>query len=107
MFASRWMLFFTCLILAVTGFETSGESAFSFASTPGQLPKTVVPRHYDLHLRPDLEKFTTRGSVVIEIEVLKPVKEIVLNALDMEITRASLLAGKETALEHKLDAVKQ
>ncbi|MDB6111032.1 MAG: pepN, partial [Pedosphaera sp.] len=101
------MLFLTCLFLALTASETSAESAFSFASTPGQLPKAVVPRHYDLHLRPDLEKFTTHGSVVIEIEVLKPVKEIVLNALDLEITRASLLAAKETVLEHKLDAEKQ
>ncbi|MDB6109765.1 MAG: aminopeptidase, partial [Pedosphaera sp.] len=107
MFASRWLLFISCLLLAATGSETSAESAFSFASTPGRLPKTVVPRHYDLQLRPDLGRFTTHGSVVIEIEVLKPVKEIVLNALDLEITRASLLDSKETVLEHKLDAAKQ
>jgi aminopeptidase N len=107
MSALRWMLFLVCLLLVAAGPTASAESPFSFATTPGQLPKTVVPRHYDLQLRPDLEKFTTRGSVVIDIEVLKPVREIVLNALDLEITKASLLDPKETALAHRLDADKQ
>ena len=55
--------------------------AFSFASTPGELPKTVVPRHYNLTLRPDLKTLTTSGSLTVEIEVLQPVNRIVLNAL--------------------------
>src|SRR4051812_43131445 len=94
----RWLHLFTLLILTATALTAAAESAFSLASTPGQLPKSVVPRHYAIHLQPDLEKFTTRGSVSIDIEVLKPVKEIVLNALELEITKATLIAHGETAL---------
>src|SRR4051812_41400345 len=95
------------LFLTATALAAVAESPFSFKSTPGQLPKTVVPRHYAIHIQPDLEKFTTHGSVVIDIEVLKPVRKIVLNALDLEIAKAALLGRKETALEPKLDADKQ
>lgn len=76
--------------LAVMEITASAEAPFSFESTPGLLPKTVVPRNYAIYLRPDLEKFTTHGSEVVEIEVLKPVKEIVLNAADMVVTGATL-----------------
>lgn len=68
----------------------SAESPFSFESTPGLLPKSVVPRHYDIYIRPNLEKFAILGSEVVEIEVLKPMKVIVLNAAEMEVTKATL-----------------
>jgi aminopeptidase N len=103
----RWLPLFVLLFLTATALTAVAESPFSFQSTPGQLPKTVVPRHYAIHIRPDLEQFTTRGSVVIDIEVLKPVRKIVLNALDLEITKAALLGPKQTALEPKLDPDKQ
>ena len=77
---------------------------FSFATTPGQLPKTVVPRHYFLQIQPDLVKFTTRGSLTVEIEVREPVEKIVLNALDLEITRARLVAPREISLAAAVDA---
>jgi len=82
----RALTHFGCLafLLAVAGsFNAAAEARFSFESTPGKLPKTVVPRHYALRLEPDLEKFTTRGKVEIDVDVLKPVRQIVLNALDM------------------------
>src|SRR4051812_38955974 len=34
------------------------EPTFSFAATPGKLPKTVVPIHYSLDLQPDIDKLT-------------------------------------------------
>ncbi len=81
---------------------------FSFESTPGQLPKTVVPRHYAIHILPDLEKFTTHGMVTIDIEVLKPVDEITLNALDMIATNATLVAGrKEIQIKPRMNVPKQ
>ncbi len=84
------------------------EKPFSFAETPGQLPKTVVPRHYTLRIQPDLEKRTTVGTTEIEIEVLSPVREIVLNALELEITSASLRrgAGASEPLTARLDPSK-
>ena len=86
--------------LAAGVLTSSAESPFKFESTPGKLPKDVVPRHYAIRLQPDLERFVTTGKVDINIEVLKPAREIVLNALDMEITRAAITYGgfKKTGL---------
>lgn len=66
------------------------EKPFAFETTPGQLPKNIVPLHYDIHLRTDLAKMTTRGTVVIQIAVLKATGEIVLNANDLKIEHATI-----------------
>jgi aminopeptidase N len=122
--SSRVPIVAILLIVIASSLAASAEGRFSFESTPGKLPKTIVPRHYVLRLEPDMEKFTTRGKVEIELDVTKPVRQIVLNALDMEITRASLVHsdGESHAstpstgdgahqegfrLEHKLDSVQQ
>lgn len=34
-----------------------------------RLPKSVVPKHYELALIPDLKTFTFEGKVAIHIEV--------------------------------------
>jgi aminopeptidase N len=94
-------------LLLAAGLNVFAESPFSFDATPGQLPKTVVPRHYAIKIQPDLQKFTTRGSVTVDLEVRKPVDEIVLNALDMQITKATLFAPNETALRVKQNLGKQ
>jgi aminopeptidase N len=101
----RWFFrFWLCLLLAglPSRVEVARAAPFSFATTPGELPKTVVPSRYVLHLQPDLIHFTTLGSVEIDIEVLEPVEEIILNALDLEVTQAMLRA--EPAVETKLEA---
>lgn len=49
------------------------EEPFSFAGTPGVLPKDVLPHSYEIRIRPDLTALTTEGSERISIEVRKPV----------------------------------
>src|SRR3954463_8747802 len=84
---------------------SAAELPFKFDSTPGKLPKDIVPRHYSLYLRPDLEKLITSGKVEIQIEVLKPAKQIMLNALDLEITSASITLDKrKISLQPKANA---
>ncbi len=68
--------------------RSRAEAPFSFNTSPGKLPKDVVPKNYSIHLQPDLANFTTRGSVIIEIQVLKSTRKIVLNAVDLDITNA-------------------
>src|SRR5262245_58279568 len=63
---------------------------FSLDTTPGQLPKTVAPLHYALDLQPNLEALTVAGSAVIDIEVRTPTDRLVLNAVDMTFSAASL-----------------
>ena len=86
-------------------FEVARAAQFSFAATPGQLPKTVVPSRYGLRLEPDLTHLTTSGSVDIDLKALEPVEEIILNAVDLKITQATLEA--EPASATKLDHVER
>lgn len=69
------------------------ESPFSYEDTPGILPKAVVPTHYNLRLVPDLEQRTFAGTAVISVMVRKPVTEVVLHALALEIDHIDLIDG--------------
>ncbi|MES2127150.1 MAG: M1 family metallopeptidase [Pseudomonadota bacterium] len=69
------------------------EAPFSFGSTPGKLPKDIIPLQYAAHLVPDLAANTFLGSETVEIDVLSATSLIMLNAVNMEIDAASL-AGK-------------
>jgi puromycin-sensitive aminopeptidase len=51
-----------------------------------RLPRTVVPRRYDLVLAPDLEAASFSGTEDVQVEVREPVSEIVLNADDLELS---------------------
>jgi aminopeptidase N len=66
------------------------DAPYSFAATPGQLPKAVAPIHYTLDLQPNLEALTVTGSAIIDIEVRESTDRLVLNAVDMTFSSASL-----------------
>jgi aminopeptidase N len=55
-----------------------------------RLPETVRPQHYVLSLVPDLKALVFDGDVAVRIEVVRQTNEIVLNAIDLEIKKASL-----------------
>jgi aminopeptidase N len=87
-------------------FVAAGGSAaapgYSFDTTPGKLPKTVVPVHYAIELEPNLESRTLAGAEVIDIEVREPTARIVLNAVNMTLTAATVdgvAQGAEIALD--------
>ena len=82
------VLFALLLSLAAT---LRAEKPFSFSDTPGQLPKTIAPRHYSLRIQADLEARTTIGTEEIDFEVLQPTREIILNALELDIASTELL----------------
>ena len=79
-------------LLALGGLapRAAAEAPFAFATTPGKLPKTVVPAAYDLTITPDIEAGTFRGSVRITLDVREPVRQFVLNSLGLEITHAEI-----------------
>ncbi|HEX8614194.1 MAG TPA: M1 family aminopeptidase [Telluria sp.] len=81
------------IALACTAFAANAEAPYAFATTPGKLPKDIVPVQYAAHLIPDLAANTFLGSETVEIEVLKTTSRIMLNAVDIEIDAASL-SGK-------------
>ena len=57
---------------------------------PYRLPRTVVPSRYDLRLEPDLNTASFTGAATITVTVREPVKEVVLNAIELSITEAVL-----------------
>jgi aminopeptidase N len=94
------------LLVAVLLFM-SGASAEGAAETTGQrvqLPLTIMPVRYELTVKPDTEKLTFDGSVRVEIEVLTPTNEIVLNAADLEFDKVVLDDQSAEAPTVTLDA---
>ena len=58
------------------------EQVFSFDTTPGKLPKNVVPVHYAIDVKPDMASLTLSGVETVDIEVREPTARIVLNAVN-------------------------
>jgi len=73
------------------------EKPFNFNETPGKLPKEVMPAEYAIRIVPNLDNFTFAGSEIVKLNVPKPVRQLVLNALEVKIEGASV-DGKELPL---------
>jgi len=99
---------FIALLLLLAPLAASAEAPFSFKTTPGQLPKSIVPEDYDIRVAPDLGKLTFEGAVSIRIKVLEPVREIVLNQKNLKVGSATLVTpGKVMVLQPKVDDERQ
>jgi len=66
------------------------EKPFNFNETPGKLPKEVVPTEYAIRIVPNLDNFTFSGSESVKLNVRSPVRQLVLNALELKIEAASV-----------------
>src|ERR1700734_4536180 len=58
-----------------------------------RLTKDVVPAKYELHLRPDLEKFVFSGEETIHLTIKKPTKTITLHAIELTIDSAEAITS--------------
>jgi len=84
----RRLLLGAALILVAPA--VAAQPPFAFATTPGALPKDVVPVEYALHIVPDIAGRSFRGDGSYRIEVLQPTARIVLHALEIEVVSAAL-----------------
>ncbi|MDQ3255763.1 MAG: M1 family peptidase, partial [Acidobacteriota bacterium] len=100
------MVLLLVLGLAMT-VSALAESKFSFDSTPGQLPKDIIPQHYDITIQPDLKTHTFKGSEVIDLNVRKASHTIVLNSLELNIIRAILVGETGQTATVKVDDGRQ
>lgn len=55
-----------------------------------RLPQTVIPERYEIRLEPDLKAFKFAGEEKITVDVKQPVKQMLLNALELEVHSASV-----------------
>jgi aminopeptidase N len=69
------------------------EAPFSFAATPGKLPKNVVPTAYRLDLTPSLDALTLAGKEEIDITVVQPTDTVTLNADGLKFDKVTLDDG--------------
>jgi puromycin-sensitive aminopeptidase len=57
---------------------------------PYRLPRTVVPTRYELRLEPDLTTASFLGDMTVHLTVAEPTTEVVLNAVELAITDATI-----------------
>jgi aminopeptidase N len=98
--------FFIALSL-MTATSLLAEKPFDFASTPGKLPKNVVPEEYAVRITPDIAKRTFAGAETITVNAREAVKQVVLNALEIKIGKASIDGKTVPASAIKLDEKQQ
>ena len=59
------------------------------------LPAHIIPTHYSIFLRPDLDNFTFDGSETINLEFLKPDAIITLHSAEIKISKAYVKIGNQ------------
>jgi aminopeptidase N len=96
------------LLIGFAATASHAENKFNISTTPGKLPKDIVPRSYQIYLEPNIEALVTDGIESVEIEVLKPTDRIVLNAVDTEIAAAQIAIGdRKEELTPQFDSSQQ
>jgi puromycin-sensitive aminopeptidase len=70
-----------------------------------RLPRNVVPEKYEIKIEPDLVNFRFDGEELIHLTVAEPVREIILNALELELADAFVTNNqqKKIAAQIRLD----
>ena len=84
----RVLYFLICLV--ILPMSMSAEKPFQFETTPGKLPKQVVPTEYSIRIVPNIDKLTFTGTETVKLSVRAPVRELVLNALEIEVAKAAV-----------------
>ena len=69
---------------------------FASACAAQRLPELAAPDNYKLSFAPDLTKNTFSGDETIQVRVLKPTSEIVLNAAEIDFDDATIVSGGKT-----------
>jgi aminopeptidase N len=82
--------FFAGLFLIILRPHMNAEKSFNFEDTPGKLPKEVVPIEYSIRIVPSIDKLTFSGTETVKLSVRRPVRQLVLNALELEVADASI-----------------
>jgi aminopeptidase N len=82
--------FLILLFAVILPATMKAEEPFRFESTPGKLPKRIVPIDYAIRIVPNLDKRTFTGTETVKLRVQAPVREVVLNALEIDVASAAV-----------------
>ena len=97
------LLFFAGLFFIIVRAGMNAETPFSFEETPGKLSKDVVPVEYSVRIVPNIDKFTFTGTETVKLNVQRPIRQLVLNALELEVADASIDGKALSASGIKID----
>ncbi len=88
---------FTVALFASVAFACAIPAAYSDAAAdtvdptvPTQLPRTAVPHHYAITVTPHAERLSFDSRVVIDLDVVTPTRQLVMNAADLKFASATL-----------------
>jgi puromycin-sensitive aminopeptidase len=65
---------------------------------PYRLPANVIPERYEIQLTPDLAAATFAGEQKVFVQVLEPVRQIVVNAAELEFQAVSIRGSGDKAM---------
>jgi puromycin-sensitive aminopeptidase len=55
-----------------------------------RLPTTVIPERYEIKLTPDLSKATFAGEEKVFVQVMEPIRHVIVNAAELEFQAVSI-----------------
>jgi len=79
-----------------TFFLLSAVLTLALMAQAQRLPELATPQHYKLTFASNFDKDSFAGEETIQIQVLKPTAEIVLNSAEIEFQDASVASGGTT-----------
>src|SRR5271170_8449797 len=77
-------------------FVLAGLLLWASVCSAQRLPELAVPDNYKLTFAPDLTKNNFTGDEIIQVRVLKPTSEIVLNAAEIDLEAVTITSGSTT-----------
>jgi aminopeptidase N len=72
-----------------------------------QLPRTAVPHHYALTVTPHADRLVFDAMVDIDLEIVKPTRELTLNAADLKFSSATIKSNSGAAVSGEVRVDKQ
>jgi aminopeptidase N len=78
---------------SATAETTQSLLPYSFATTPGRLPKNVVPSDYVVAITPDMAKMSIWGTETVTLDITAATDTIQLNSLNQKLSNV-MLDGK-------------
>jgi Aminopeptidase N len=85
----------------------TAQSSQTLQSTTYRLPPNVRPKKYSLTLKTDIPEESFSGRVVIDIEVAIPTNEIILNAVDLDISEAKISLEQGDFLQGTVEPIRE
>lgn len=63
-----------------------------------KLPKQVIPTHYNLYLKPNLETCQFEGNVTVNLKVVETVHELIFHSVALDLSNVDLQADNGTSI---------